>query len=67
MARKKKEVLISNDLIKYKILKPCFVCNFGYKVGDVLDYNQIIKCLFNDGMIQNFINSNDIMICPQTT
>jgi hypothetical protein len=47
---------------KYKIITNCFVCNFGYKINDILSHDDLLKCLLNEGMIQNFINSNDIIV-----
>jgi hypothetical protein len=47
---------------RYKILQNCIVCNFGHKIGDVITKDQLLKCLFNDGMIINFINTKHIAL-----
>lgn len=50
------------SISRYKILQNCIICNFGYKIGDVITKEELLKCIFNDGMILNFINTEHIAL-----
>jgi hypothetical protein len=54
--------MIDRSISRYKILQNCIICNFGHKIGDVITKDQLLKCLFNDGMIINFINTKHIAL-----
>lgn len=55
---KKNEVLEAS----YQIMRSCFVCNFGYNVGEAVTHSKAIEILRNEGMVQNFINSGDLKL-----
>lgn len=55
---KKNEVLEAS----YQIMRSCFVCNFGYNVGEVITHSKVLEILKNKGMVQNFINSGDLKL-----